>query len=162
MSPSDIHEVCKKVIARLVEAYAEEADLPLDGHGSVTMKKSELDRGAEPDESYTLGPIQGGIVDLSIEVIKTSGGIDKLEVYRGLGVPEVWMYRESGFELWRLRGDHYERLEKSEILPDLDLALLSRFIRSTDQTRAVREFRAALRAQMNRRKRTSPARKKRR
>jgi hypothetical protein len=29
------------------------------------------------------------VPDIAIEVVWTSGGIDKLEVYRGLDVPEV-------------------------------------------------------------------------
>jgi Uma2 family endonuclease len=160
MSPSGVHETWKTVIARLIEAYAEEAELPLDGHGSVTMKRVELDRGVEPDESYTLGPIKGDIVDLSIEVIKTSGGIDKLEIYAGLGVPEVWLYRDGRFELYLLREGTYQPATKSDLLPGLDLELLARFVRSTDQTGAVREFRAALREQAKQKKKTPSPRRK--
>ncbi len=38
--------------------------------------------------------------DLAIEVIWTSGGIDKLESYRGLGVGEVWFWREGRMEVF--------------------------------------------------------------
>jgi hypothetical protein len=33
--------------------------------------------------------------DVAIEVIWTRGGLDKLDVYRGLGVPEVWTWQEG-------------------------------------------------------------------
>ena len=45
-------------------------------------------RGVEPDECYCLGTL-AEIPDIAIEIALTSGGIDKLEVYRGLQVPEV-------------------------------------------------------------------------
>ncbi len=37
MSPSETHEDYKKVIARLLESYAEESDLDLNGRGSTTF-----------------------------------------------------------------------------------------------------------------------------
>src|SRR6266496_944782 len=38
MSPSRTHESIKKVLARLLEAYAEERGLDLNGFGSMTLK----------------------------------------------------------------------------------------------------------------------------
>ena len=40
MSPSQDHEGIKKLIARLLEAYAEERGLTLEGFGSMTLKES--------------------------------------------------------------------------------------------------------------------------
>ena len=57
MSPSIDHEDCKTIIARLLEAYAEERDLDLRGYGGATFRKEAKQRGLEPDECYTLGPI---------------------------------------------------------------------------------------------------------
>lgn len=37
--PSAQHEMLKKVIARLVERYAEEVDIPLHGYGSTTFRR---------------------------------------------------------------------------------------------------------------------------
>jgi len=43
----------------------------------------------EPDECYLVGDQDKSAPDLAIEVIGTSGGIDKLEIYRRLDVGEV-------------------------------------------------------------------------
>ena len=40
---------------------------------------------------------------MALEVVVTTPAINKLEVYRGLGVREVWIFRENAFELFTLR-----------------------------------------------------------
>ena len=40
MSPSIDHDAIKKTMARLLEAYAEERDLELNGYGSWTVKSA--------------------------------------------------------------------------------------------------------------------------
>ena len=151
MSPSIHHEMYKKRIARLLEAYAEEHGLDLNGYGSWTVSKREQKLGVEPDECYVWGAHRPKRPDLAIEVIWTSGGLDKLEIYRGLGVPEVWMWRDGAIEVHVLRegageaNDAYERATKSSLLPELDLDLLASFLDRPGQTQAVREYRAALR-----------------
>lgn len=145
MSPSVDHEGIKKVMARLLEAYAEEAGLTFNGYGSWTLKNPLRARALEPDECYSLTPGRPTKPDLAIEVIWTSGGIDRLEVYRGLGIGEVWMWREGAIEVYILAEDAYERRERSACLPSLDLVELARHIDSDHQTEAVRTYRAALR-----------------
>jgi Uma2 family endonuclease len=84
--------------------------------------------------------------DLAIEVVISSGGLNKLELYRGPGVPEVWFWRRGTLEVHVLRGDHYQTSPRSELLPALDLSLLARFVEHPRQSQAVREYRAILRA----------------
>lgn len=79
------------IIARLVEAYAEEMDLDLNGFGSMTVRKRAKKRGLEPDECYSLGQ-PGKVPDIAIEVVLTSGVVNKMTVYEGLGIPEVWVW----------------------------------------------------------------------
>src|SRR5688500_1727930 len=50
MSPSRYHEIDKTRFARLLEAWAEEAGVDLEGYGSWTLKKKRAKRGAEADE----------------------------------------------------------------------------------------------------------------
>src|SRR5581483_8553560 len=52
MSPSNRHEGGKKHIARLLEVYALERDIPITGLGSVTCQRKDLQLGLEPDECY--------------------------------------------------------------------------------------------------------------
>ncbi|MEZ5962494.1 MAG: Uma2 family endonuclease [Planctomycetota bacterium] len=146
MSPSTNHEWIKTILARLLEAWSEEMDVDLNGYGSWTVKRTDRERGLEPDECYILGTDEKPRPDLAIEVVITSGGLSKLEVYRGLGVPEVWFWRRDRLEVHVLRGDSYVAAPASELLPSLDLTLLARFVDTRNQPQAVRAFRAALRA----------------
>ena len=145
MRPSVDHEGIKTTIARLLEAYAEERGLAFNGFGSWTLKNPARARALEPDECYSLSVGRPTPPDLAIEVIWTSGGLDKLEVYRGLGVGEVWFWREGVIDLWGLVGERYERRERSAVLPDLDLDELTRYIDAENQTESVRRYRQALR-----------------
>jgi Uma2 family endonuclease len=145
MSPSQDHEILKKKLARLVEAYADELGLELEGYGSWTLKRSELERGAEPGECYSIGPAKD-VPALAIEVVWTSGGLNKLEIYRLLGVREVWVWEQGDIRVVALRGDRYEKVARSESLPQIDLDLVRSLLDAPSQTAAVRELRARLRS----------------
>lgn len=146
MSPSRRHESIKSLIGCLVEVYCLEHDVEFSPYGSWTLEDKSADRGAEPDECYVFGTVsQPERPDLAIEVVWTSGGIDKLEIYRRLGVREVWFWRQERMSVHALRGDRYETIAASEVLPGIDLELLCRFIDRPTASQAIREFRAALR-----------------
>ena len=145
MSPSRSHESIKKTFARLIETYATEMEIELEGYGSTTFRKGAKERGAEPDECYTVG-VMGEIPDIAFEVVSTSGGLDKLTVYQGLGVPEVWFWEAGAITLHRLGPEGYREASGSRFLPDLDVAELVRFLDLPTQTRAARAYRDALRA----------------
>lgn len=144
MTTSPEHERLKKIIARLLEAYAEEKDINLNGYGSATFRKQTLKRGAEPDECYCIGELNE-VPDIAIEIVLTSGGIDKLEVYRGLGVKEVWFWENQQFYFYCLSEDvKYTPISRSVLLPDLDPVLLASFVSEINQTQAVKQFRQAI------------------
>ncbi|MCK7577030.1 MAG: Uma2 family endonuclease [Chromatiales bacterium] len=147
MSPSINHEIFKKTLARLLEAYAEERGIELNGYGSWTVKSAKDKLGVEADECYVLGlrDAEPTIPDIAIEVVWTSGGIDKLEVYRGLRVPEVWFWQKGALRFFLLEEDSYLSSTRSRLLPDLDPALIARCMGESSQTQAVRALRAALR-----------------
>ena len=151
MTPSRQHETLKTLFGRLLEAYAEEAGIELNGAGSWTIRSAPKERGLEPDECYVIGDRETEVPDIALEVVWTSGLVDKMEVYRGLGVREVWVWRKGRIDVNLLRGDRYERAARSELLPGLDLELLATFLGRRDQTTAVREFRAVLRGEGPRR-----------
>jgi len=146
MTTSPEHERLKTIIARLIEAFAEELDLDLNGYGSATFRQEAAARGLEPDECYCLGELQA-VPDIALEIALTSGGIDKLKVYQGLGVKEVWFWEKQQLSLYGLTetGDTYEALERSQLLPKLDVALLASYVESSRQTQAVKAYRLALR-----------------
>jgi Uma2 family endonuclease len=152
MTPSLDHEDLRTRLARLLFAYAEETGIELEAFGSWTIRNESQSRGAEADECFVLGPLERApeIPDLAIEVIRTSGGIDKLEVYRGLGVPEVWIWQAGTLRIFVLDGGsdgaNFVQSPRSRFLPDLDPDLIVRCMGAPSQTKAVRELRAAMRA----------------
>ena len=157
MSPSPEHERIKKMVARLVEMYAGETDAPLYGYGSTTFRRELKQRGLEPDECYCVGADLAQYPDIAIEVVVTSGGLDKLPIYESMGVAEVWFWADDqdAFQLFGLTEGRpadggrtersYEPIAKSRLLPDLDFALLTRFVKRTDQPAAIKEYRGLLR-----------------
>lgn len=147
MSPSQTHERIKSVIARLVEVWCLERDITFSTYGSWTLKEAPKRRGAEPDECYVFGSEPRDRPHLAIEIEWTWGRIDKLDIYRKLGVAEVWIWRKGRIQPYRLRGDRYEPITNSAVLPGLDLDLLTRFIDQPTTSDAIRGFRAALRGE---------------
>jgi Uma2 family endonuclease len=146
MSPSLRHEAVKTMIARLVEAFALERDVPLYGYGSTTFRREARAAGLEPDECYVVGGEIREFPDVAVEVALTSGGLPKLPAYERLGVREVWFWLDDqGFRLYRLGESGYEAVAASALVPSLDFALLARFVLRSDQPQAVREYRDALR-----------------
>jgi len=147
MSPSRPHESIKSMIGCLVEAWCLEHEVDITPYGSWTHESEKSDRAAEPDECYVLGDdAEPERCDLAIEVIWTSGGIDKLEVYRKLDVREVWIWKARRIDVFALRGDAYVPIERSELLPEIDLEQLLAFVDIKPMTQAVTKYRAALRA----------------
>ena len=146
MSPLRPHEDAKKSIARLVELFSVERGVPMHGAGSTTFRRAAKERGLEPDECYFLGDPSREFPDIAIEVVITSGGMDKLPIYEALGVRELWFWQEDAFVLHRLGEHGYARVEKSTLVPGLDFDVLARFVREKDQYEAARAFRDWLRA----------------
>ena len=145
MSPSKEHERIKSYIGCLVEAYALERGIDLSPYGAWTLKSQPNQGGLEPDECYLVGDQDKPAPDLAIEVVWTSGGIDKLEIYRRLGIGEVWFWKASRIEVHVLRQQHYERTDRSSLFPDLDLELLCSFLELPTALQAVKTFRKTLR-----------------
>lgn len=146
MSPSRNHESIKSLIGRLVEAYCLERDIEFSTYGSWTLESQEHERGAEPDECYVFGEAgEPERPDLAIEVVWTSGGLNKLEVHRKLGVREVWYWRRGRIQVHLLRGDAYEPAAASEALPEIDLEQLASFLDRPTTSQAIRDYRAAFR-----------------
>jgi Uma2 family endonuclease len=82
---------------------------------------------------------------LAIEVIYTSGGVDTLEIYQRLGVGEVWFLQDRQLKIYCLQDNNYQQTIQSELLPDLDLALLAQYVIISDPLEAVVEWRKQVR-----------------
>ncbi len=156
VSPSIRHEKIKKNIAMLLERFLYRKRIRFVPMGNSTFKDKAKKAGAEPDECYCIGE-EKSVPDLAIEVVVTSGNISKLEIYRRLGVAEVWFWERNKFKLYHLRDNSqkekatlypdtygYEQITTSEILPQLDISLLERCISISDSIQAIDEFEQGL------------------
>lgn len=148
LSPSDEHEGDMKALARLLEAWAYERDAEITGLGSTTFKDKLKKVGLEPDECYSVGRKPDGPPDIALEVARRRyRAVNKLAAYARLGVPEVWVWHRGRLQVHRLRGETYEPIPKSELLPDLDIELLVSFANHPDQPQALRLLKSVLRGE---------------
>lgn len=145
MTPSRTHEWLKSLIGQLVEVWCLERGVEFNAYGSWTLEDKDAERGAEPDECYVFGDVLNPQrPDLAIEVIWTSGGLDKLAIYRALGVREVWFWREGRLTIHAPRATGYQEIGGSEVLAGIDLVVLASFLDRPTASQAIREYRAAL------------------
>jgi Uma2 family endonuclease len=140
MSPSRNHEFNKKIISILLETYCLIKQIKFYPLGSTTFRSQKVKKGIEPDESYCFDRPKE-FPDLAIEVIITSGGINTLDIYQGLGVPEVWFWEKEQLKVYVLQEQEYQQVNKSTLFPDLDLDLFASYITKDEPLDAVLEFR---------------------
>lgn len=150
MTPSRSREKTASRVGHLVEANCLHAGIEFEALGSWTLEKKEAERGAEPDECYLFGDAaleeEPEAPGLAIEVEWSRRAVSKLDVYRKLGVREVWIWHRRGghISVHVLRGDAYAEVERSEALPEIDLAQLASFLDRPTASAAIRAYRAAL------------------
>jgi Uma2 family endonuclease len=155
-SPLPIHEQIKKALARLVEAYADATDIAVEGLGSTTFKREDLQKGLEPDECYyiahaaqIMGKEEIDLAvdpppDLAIEVDLSKPGIARQPIYAAMGVPEIWKYDGTRVIPLHLIHDQYVPSDRSLAFPDLPMDPVDRTVRlalTQSQTAAMRSFR---------------------
>jgi Uma2 family endonuclease len=166
MTPLGRHENNNRFIDDLIRAIADELDLNLKKFGSLTLKRSKKQKGAEPDSCYYLQ--NEALVrskqeidldndpppDLVLEIDITSGSLDKRPIYAAIGVPEFWRYDGNKLQVFVLQqstGD-YQQVTQSPTFPWMSLDVIPRFIRQSlvgGETATLRAFRAWVREQGN-------------
>ena len=150
VAPSRLHESGKTRIGDLLLIYFLETNTEYFPMGSTTLRRPDRQAGGELDESYCIG-MDKDFPDLAIEVIVTSGSINRLELYRRLGVREVWFWQSGRLAIYHRRENTqfaatagYEPIARSELLPDLDMELLTRCLQNPNPLAAARAFRQGL------------------
>lgn len=147
ISPSREHEALKSLIGQLIETWCLERGVEFRAFGSWTLESKESDRGLEPDECYVFGTAADPRrPDLAIEVVWTAGGLDKRDIYRQLGVREIWYWRRGQLTAYSLRDGGYVEVPRSEVLAGIDLSQLASFLDRPTASQAIRDYRAALAA----------------
>jgi Uma2 family endonuclease len=147
MTLSPEHETIKCLLALLLGQFFIEKDISFRPTGSATLQGETKGSSKEPDLSYYFGENrrQKATPDLAIEVVFTSGNINKLEYYRRFKIAEVWFWEDAVFSIYELKGEGYDRISQSVLLPDLDLELLGRCLQMSEEKEALKVFRDAVR-----------------
>jgi Uma2 family endonuclease len=140
MSPiGKTHEYIKSTLGLLLEAYMRSKNIRFYKRGGFTLEELGYAYGT-PDESYCIGNDKE-IPDIAIEIIVTSGTIDRRELYEPTKVPEVWFWKIDQLRVFHLQeSGEYEEVSHSQFFPDLDLDLLVKYMGYLDQYDAVNEF----------------------
>ena len=148
MSPSGFHEAVKTIAARLIETFAQESGIPIEGYGTWTMKREDLAKGLEPDECYYVQtlPLIGQKIeldltvdpppDLAIEVDISPHDVAREPIYAALGVGEIWRYDGRRMIILRRTPDaEYVEVGQSLSLPTFPIEDFNRFLQIGIQSR---------------------------
>lgn len=157
ISPKRKHENISCLLGRMIEAYSEIRGIEILSVASVTVKRSDLKKAYEADESYYVTNIDKVLAkeeldfevdpppDLVIEVELTSSAIDKLELFAAMQVREVWRHDGTSVQFYRLSNGRYECIAESTELPGLSSDLINRYLDQrlqAGETTWIRAFRS--------------------
>ncbi|NET57388.1 MAG: Uma2 family endonuclease [Symploca sp. SIO2E6] len=145
MTTGEPHETISRVISLLLGLYFWHYQIEFTPVGSATRESETKEVSFAPDESYYIGQKKEH-PDLAIEVIITSGNINKLEKYKRFKVREVWFWQKGKIAVYVLQNaDNEDKIgcelqNKSELLPDLDLKMLAHCVLMPSKVEAMNEF----------------------
>jgi len=143
MTVGEPHELIKSLLGMFLEAYFVEMGIEFTPVGSATRRGEDKGTSFEPDESYYLGEKKAN-PNLAIEVILTSGNLQKLEKYRRFEIPEVWLWENNQLQVYAFNSSEYSLVSRSQLLPNLDLDLLVRCVQMPSRLESMKTFRNGL------------------
>ncbi|WP_027255346.1 Uma2 family endonuclease [Planktothrix agardhii] len=162
MTPLGEHENNNRFIECLIGVIADELNLNLKRFGSLTLKREELLKGAEPDSCYYLEnePLvrhkqninleSDPPPDLVLEIDMTSSSLDKQTIYAAFEIPELWRYNGQKLEVFVLdkTTQSYQNSIQSLHFPWLPLEVIPQYIRQSlrdGETATLKSFRTWVR-----------------
>jgi Uma2 family endonuclease len=131
MTPLPEHEVDKEILGDMVKMILEDQGRDFECFGSTTFKKKEKGIGLEPDQCFYIqnhstmrckrrvNLTEDPPPDLALEIDVTSA--TQLDIYAGLGVPEVWIYERGKLSIYCLQDTQYQRVAMSPTFPNLPI-----------------------------------------
>lgn len=162
VAPLFRHEKSKVALGDLVKALLDEQNIDYDSSASTTLKRQDLDKGVEPDDSFYIQNYERVLnkdridltvdppPDLAIEVDLTSK--TQASLYEALGVPELWRYDQDCLRIDVLQSGQYVQVEESPTFPGWPIVeLANKYVasaREVGQGRAVRELRQQIRERL--------------
>jgi Uma2 family endonuclease len=128
---------------------ADERGMDFVNAGSTTLTRRDLDRGFEPDTCIYVrnaARVRGKqqielpsdpAPDFVIEVEITRSSIAKMDIFRAVGIPEVWRYDGLHLRVFVLEGIDYVERAESAVLAGLTAEIASQFLEDArSETRA--------------------------
>ena len=140
ISPTAKHEDVNESIKLLVNLVAMELGPAVRGLGSTTFTRADIERGFEPDSCFYVekeAQIRGKeridlasdpVPDIVVEIDITNSSLNKSAIFAQFGVPEIWRYDGTAFEILVLTNNVYVRSERSSLLPVFTVEALSTLI----------------------------------
>lgn len=141
MTVSAKHEKWERKIDFLVRTLADSLGLDCEGFASVTMRRSDLLAGVEPDACFYFGPLAAAMrgreeldlhidpaPELAVEVDISRRSISKFSLYASLGVAELWRFHQDEVLIYRLEGRQYQQAAASQFLPNVSAVTLSHLL----------------------------------
>jgi Uma2 family endonuclease len=159
--PSDRHETYKKLLERMIETLTEELNLPAKSFGATTLNRADLERSAEPESCYYIQhvhQIEGRQVDLAtdpppdliLESDIARPASRRLDIYKRLGVPEIWHYPGGSLRIYQLQDGEYVPPDRSPSLPIVSTTVINQSLHQAeiqDDTTFIRTWRQWVRQQ---------------
>jgi Uma2 family endonuclease len=139
--PGKTHKVLKRRLSSLLDVYFDLVEIDYTPTGSMMLEDELANVRREVDLSYEIG-FNRIRPDIAIEVVVSSGGIDKLQAYHQLKIPEVWFYQSQELSLYSMKADEtgYVEIQRSQVLPGLNVELLKDCINIENHHQAVKAF----------------------
>ncbi len=147
--PLEEHEFSGRLIELFIRILVVELGLKIKTMGSTTLDRSDLDRGAEPDNAYYIQNqprVAGRRIDLAtdpppdlvVEIDITHTDINKPALYASMGVPEFWRYDGRKWIIYQLENCEYLEVSRSPTFPSVPKEMLYDFllVAQTDEVEA--------------------------
>ncbi|MGB3205410.1 MAG: Uma2 family endonuclease [Crinalium sp.] len=156
MVPLPEHENSNRMIEALIVALVEVLNLNIKMFGSMTIKRSSMKAGKEPDSCYyiqnealvrnkkTLYFNEDPPPDLALEIDISRSSLNQLELYADLGIKELWIYDRRTIHFYQLEHGGYVECDRSPTFPILPASRVIEFLEQCQTLgviTALRQFR---------------------
>jgi Uma2 family endonuclease len=157
MSPSAEHEGIASLVGDLIKIWALELRIPMRSCRTMTIRRSALKRGFEPDNCYyvqhepemwnkkKINFKTDPPPDLAVEVEVSRKLLNKIEIYLAFRVPELWCCNGSTLKVYELcKEGKYAARDASICFPGFPIAKVEEILRqlgSAHETDLILAFR---------------------
>lgn len=150
--PSKLHEPINRLLERIITTLTEELGMNVLPLGSTTFNREP--QGVEPDSCFYIQNSDRVNLednepldlppDLVVEVDITCSSRSRLNIYKIMGVAEIWGYNRQGFAILQLREGEYVECESS-LTPKISAQFLTALVeqgkQANNQNAVIRELR---------------------